>query len=268
MSQEVLRPPQIHPAQWHRCYGPECRTEAAAQPAVARLFEAWDKLSEVMPIIDFGWTLYGLVPVFHDRYGKRLRIILLHRHPVTTAASRAIRGDYTDNVLLEPTHPRARFGHYAEIWSHLSAFEKSLYRWLEITAYGFEVAEEYPEIPWSSVRSEDVFEDPRKIREIAEFAGFPPDEFDIRPDAVPKNAMKRVDRELRPIRKEWLRYQRFPELNDLAARLGYDLGPSTVRDLIRKYQRPEGLPAWLRDKLRYWKFRKRAGSLLRGLPSL
>ena len=84
-----------------------------------------------------------MVPALYEMLGDHLRVLVLHRHPVSVAASHAIKGHYTKNRsqawAISPMHNRVKFPEFQDRWSTMSPFEKCLYRWLEITESGFEI---------------------------------------------------------------------------------------------------------------------------------
>jgi len=231
-----------------------------AHPVVQSVFEDFDARSERGPVVDFGFTMTGLIPAFFERYGSRLRVLVLHRHPASVAASFAIRGHYTRYLnpawAISPMHENARYRHYAAEWPSWSRFEKCLYRWLEITAYGLELPKLLPGIRLLTMSSDSVFGDPDALERVAKFVGL--EGVDIE-RSKRTNASERHYLERWPVGDEWARFSRVPEVLDVAGCLGYDCSHEAVFRRIAPYQLPQNLGSMLRNRLQYWAWRERVG---------
>ena len=254
---ESLHAGRAKPAFFHRRFdaGP------LADPAIAGHLQQWDALLAAQPVVDFGWTTSCLAPALAITRPQQLRVLVLTTHPVVVAASFANRGHYTLNVnpawAISPAHANVRHPQYASRWERMSPYEKGLFRWLEITAYGLEFLERFPAIPSLRLHSDDVFADPAKAREIAELFGFAHARFDF---DVPRNESMREHVERRPVGAEWRRIFDMPEVLELASSLGFDMGEQAVFEKARRYQL-QGPMAKLRHASHYWSMREHLGKL-------
>jgi hypothetical protein len=254
---ESLRPGRAKPAIYHRRFD----TSPLADPAIARHVEGWDALLDSQPVVDFGWTSCCLAPAFALRRPTQLRVLLLLAHPVSVAASFANRGHYTVNAnpawALTPSHLNVRYPHYASRWECMSPYEKGLFRWLEITAFGLEFAERFPHIPILRLRREQVFDNADHLYEIADLMGFGKPHFRL---DLPRNETMREHVERRPVGMEWERVYDMPEVVELASSLGFDMDRQAVAETARKYQLHGPLAA-LRHVTGYWQVRERVAKL-------
>lgn len=255
------------PAIYHRAFSRELQDRMLGEERIERQVQQWLTEAEKRPVLEFGWTALAIVPALYSLIGERLRVLVLHRHPVSAAASHAIRGHYTENRspawAISPMHERVRFTGYRDRWDSMSAFEKSLYRWMEVTAYGFEIAEVYPELKILAAPCDKLFSQPELLAEIASFAGLPTNG-PVSP-STRRNTSTTRDREMRPVGREWDRYRHYPELLELGQRHGYDMSLETVQGIVSQYQMPGGVMPALRRLTFYWPLRFRVGALLRTL---
>lgn len=181
MYHEALHPNVARPAEFHRCYDEALQRELMSIPPVQHIVATWLSEAESGPVVDFGWTTQGLVPALFRKLGSQFRVLVLYRHPVNVAAS--MTGQYSVNTspawAITPWHSRVRYPSFQDRWHRMSPFEKGLYRWLEITAYGLELTDLYPSLDCLVVKSEDLYQIPSTTREIASFCGFPSAESDL-----------------------------------------------------------------------------------------
>ena len=252
---ESLHPRLAKPALHHRRFD----ASALEDPNLRRHFDALDALREHGQVVDFGWVLGALAPALVQRYGERLRVLLLTAHPVSVAASFANRGHYTRNRgrswAISPFHDNARFQEYQSRWPAMSPFERGLFRWLEITSLGREFRERHPEVPVLAIRSDELFADPALAARVAEFVGLPPRELDF---DVPKNEAASHHVERRPVGEEWRRVFDMPEVMALAETMGFDMRPENVARIVSRYQL-HGWLAKLRHATGYWTMREHLG---------
>ena len=117
-----------------------------------------------------------------DRLPGRIRIVHLTRHPVPTALSWLTHSAYLapllphlgERVLLTPFDPGAAFPQYQTRWPALQPFEKCLYYWAEVNAFGLRLAE-FARVPWFRLRYEDLFEG-LALADLLTFLDLPPRE--------------------------------------------------------------------------------------------
>lgn len=255
---ESLHPGKAKPARYQRLDDDLPLSDTDLAPH----FEAWDRLSRVGPVVDFGWMFGQLAPALRRRFRERLKVLVLTAHPLSVAASFANRGHYTLNKnpdwAISPHHDRVMYGQrYAARWERMSAFEKGLYRWLETTRFGLDFPVQYPDVESMAVISRDVFADPRVAESIAAMIGFPRRRLDYMAD---KNESARFDIERRPVGGEWKRIYDMPEVVELALSLGFDMSEATLSNMVKRY-RPQGLLPTLRHLVGYWPLREHLGRI-------
>ena len=145
------------------------------------------------PYIEAGWPCFPAIPYFAERLRGRVRFVHLVRHPVYSASSLVTHGCYDRQnpgeigklALLTPFDEGVRFKEYQDVWGDLSPFEKCLYFWAEVNAFGIEQQTEIDE-PWLSLRFEDLFSADRSgLKSLIEFLDLPERGavFDARPKA-------------------------------------------------------------------------------------
>jgi hypothetical protein len=266
-SHELLHAMVVKPALYHRPFDQETKQKILAEPIIQDLIRQWRAKAEAGPVVDFGWTMCPLVPVLHGAFGDQLRVLVIHRHPISAAASIATMGSYWDfdhvYYALSPMHARVRFPHYAQRWSRMSPFEKCLFRWMEATAYGEELCRWLPAEQWMVVSFEDLINSDSTLEAIARFLGFDVSQPLVR--AQENNAIRRHSLERYPVGNEWRRYVDFPEVLDYAHQLEYNMEIGYLERLVRNYQLPPGLLPYIRNVTRFWKWRSRAGIAIRKL---
>src|SRR5205085_5753640 len=98
--------------------------------------------------VETGWPLLAALPLLAELLGYRLRVVHLTRHPVASAlahlADNAYAGSERDDdcTRLATLGPRDRNvfqPHYADIWHHVSPYEKCLFWWTEVNLFGLEL---------------------------------------------------------------------------------------------------------------------------------
>ncbi len=254
---ESLHPARARTALHHRLFD----GSALDHPPVAEHLASLQKLAESGPLVDFGWVLGCLAPACRQAYGSRLRVLRLTHHPVSVAASFAVRGHYQRNKsktwAISPLHERVVYPQYAAAWPNMSSFEKGLYRWLEITQFGLDFQERFPEVPCLALRSSEVFSNRETLRKIADFIGFT--EGEVRPQAA-KNEVVDQHLERWPMRDEWKKTFAMPDVVALAERLGFDMSESELQRIAGKYQL-QGLMPRVRHWSGYWAARESLGAL-------
>lgn len=264
---ELLTVREATPARHHRAFGGERLAQMAAQPAIAAAAARFEALAARGPVVDFGWTMSPLVPLMRQRCPDRLRVIVLYRHPVAAAASMSVLGLYSrypnpDDYALSPLSAGAVHPGYARGWRTASEFEKCLFRWLEITAHGLEIAERFTDAPVLLVNSDLLFREPGALGQIAAFCGY--DAGAVRASRF-RNEKRRENLETNPLGPEWRRYARFGDAVALAERLGFSFEPGALERMTAGYRLPAGAGARLRHATGYWLWRRRAGAQARRL---
>ena len=265
LSHELLKSHITKPAIFFRCYQKSRQIEMMNHPEIRALLTMWRASAKFGPVVDFGWTMSSLVPAFYNEFGDQLRVLVIHRHPILFAASACVGGAYSEykseSHTLSPMYSGARYKEFKDRWKTMTPFEKCLYRWLEVTAYGFEVKEIYPNLNHLIVKSDDIFSSDKTLEEIAQFLGLKlVQKIERSNDANPASIFSI---EQRPIKDEWRNYKSHPKIIQLGEKLGYDLEKRCVEKIIRKYQLPSGILPFLRHKSGYWRLKSSIGNMLR-----
>ncbi|MDP9068032.1 MAG: sulfotransferase domain-containing protein [Actinomycetota bacterium] len=237
--------PLYRPRLFFRSY--EDTGALAATPEVAAHLERVDALPRERLYVETGWPLFAAVPLFVERFGSRLAVIHLTRHPVPTSISHMVhqcyagspRDDgYTRLAALDPGCPRVFQPEYAARWSEMSPYEKCLYWWTEVHLYGLEIQSRYPEIPFLRCKSEDVLSaDPDTLERLADFLHLDAD----------RELAARVDRPVdRWNHRSWIEFdwrQIFdhPRALAVAEVLGYNPGSVEDERLEQRYVGPPHL---------------------------
>lgn len=246
------------PALHFRCYDEASQRRMLAVDGIYNEVCWLLEQARARTVCEFGHYMISAVPVLQRIAPRALRVLVLHRHPLESASSLAIRGHYTINKspvwAITPMHDRVQFPAYADRWSRMSAYEKELFRWLETTSYGLELPVKFPSVSCMVVASRDLFRSPETRATIAEFCGFPRPAVD--PPVARRNESTAYNLETMPIVNEWKRTRDYPEVIALAERLGYDVSMPVLEKLVVPYQRPRGLGAALRRWTGFWMWRR------------
>ncbi len=256
---ETLTVREGRPAHFHRAFDGSRLEEMAACPPIANVTDRFEREAQTRPVIDFGWTMSSLVPLFYRRFGSRLRVIVQYRHPVAAAASMAALGLYSNyprpwEYMLGPWNDGARFKHLGRNWDAMSEYERCLYRWYELYEYGREAAARFPDIPFLFLNSDRMFKDASALSQVATFCGLPNATVSPSPS---RNENRLENLETNPIGAEWRRTRDYREIVDLGEHLGFDFSDETILKLVSKYRLPEGLGAKLRHETGYWLKRRK-----------
>ncbi len=217
--------------------------ELASTPPLARHLARIDGILEHSPYIECGWPAFAAVPIFIDRFGPRLRLIHLVRHPVYTALSYQTVNHYQlepgDQWLpceLDPFDAGVMHPHYRDRWDRLSAYEKSLFQWLEIHTWAETLKRDYPQAGIRTVRLEDLFSPhgAAVLHEITDMAGLP------RRQALDTKLYERVDAHQQGTFRqfEWTQIYEYPEVMALATHYGYEFDTLESERLIQRYRSP------------------------------
>jgi hypothetical protein len=198
---------------------------------------------QVRSYIETGWPSFVAVPLFCRIFSDTVRVIHLTRHPVYSACSmvthryyESLRRDgYTLHGFLQPFDMGVLFKHYAERWRGMSVYEKCLFHWAEINAYGLELRRSYEgSVPWLQIQMEQLL-DPQNDRfaELLEFLGLPVRRGALA--AVPKSFDQHQTHTDLTI--HWEEIRDHPDFLDLAASLGYDAEAVSARRIEERYRR-------------------------------
>src|SRR3954451_5339589 len=150
-------------------YRPRSFFRSYAQPR--RILEVPEVAAHVERIererryVETGWPVFAVLPLLAERFGERLRVVHLTRHPVPAALSHLAHSSYAGSprddaytrlATLAPSDPNVFHPEYSERWHDLSAYEKCLFWWTEVSLFGLEFPERVPAVPFMRARSEDL----------------------------------------------------------------------------------------------------------------
>lgn len=257
-----------------RCFDPELQKEAWRDKTLNDYLEGIERTSRSRPVLIFGNTLSHLAPLLAERIGDQLRLLHLHRNPILACASITVGsrpewwdiGEYGENpyeIRISPFDPNAVFVEYRERWARLSPFEKTLYQWLERHAFALEMKERFNNLPYLTIRAEDMFDNDEPYEALLTFSGLDRFERTLRESIHRKNERWQRSVEKNPLGESWRRYKSHPHVLELARELGHNLDPEYLQREIARYQLPPGIGPWVRYKTRYWNRRARLGAFLR-----
>ncbi len=131
--------------------------------------------------IETGWTCFGLLPVFRERFGERFRLVHLYRQPEEVALSFVThclyeRKEWTQAMCLFPWDAGAYDPELDESrWEALSAYEKNLFRVIEMNEYAHRLMASLDDGCHYTVKYEDFFYTKESIvaEKLLEFLGLP-----------------------------------------------------------------------------------------------
>jgi hypothetical protein len=225
-------------------------------PVVAAHFTTIDEtLREGRSYVELGFPAFALYPLLRDRFADRLRIVQLVRHPVPVAASLVTHDWYTKHgrdevrgtVALTPTSSGVLLRHYADRWPAMTAFERSLFYWYEVHAYGREVMRLCSSEDFVLVRFDGLIETPAARTGLLDFLRIPDRE------AFHHRSERTVDRyhHRTPEHIDVSLIERHPPIVALATELGFDPYSVTQEEIDARY-REIATDRWTRWLRRGW----------------
>lgn len=237
----------------HEPIGPEyrCREffraydrldEMAAVPEIDAHLEEVAAVLRSRTYIETGWPVFSAIPLFAQRFGSRLRIVHLTRHPVPTAISHMAHktyggsprvDGYTQLAALDAFCPRVFQPELGARWDELTPYEKTLFWWTEVHLYAEELQQRYPAMPLHRVRAEDVLQgDEVALQQLCAFLGLP-----FRAELAQRTS-KRVDawHHRTETDYDWRKVFEHPATLATARRLGYDLASVDEHALATRYR--------------------------------
>lgn len=179
--------------------------------------------------IEIGWQGIAGVSELYNRFGNRLKFIHLYRNPINVAASLVTHHWYTGKVVerfekaeLRPFDEGAILTNYKKRWHDLSLFEKSLYYWTEINLRALEIHNRYHNIPFYSLKFEDIFKSSKEtsrmyLIELMAFMGLDYREELLAAIDIPHDNYKNTTH----FSIDWKDIKGHPQSVALANRLGY-----------------------------------------------
>ena len=198
-----------------------------------------------------------MLPTMIERFDGRIKIVHLYRHPIAVASSLLThnvyrRGEWTKALAISPSDRGVRQPELEKNWESMSQFEKCLFWWTEINAWALGLHAEFPEVPWLSLKFEDVFgpNGDQSLKGLLNFLNFPINE------AFLNTRIKKVDRfqSNTSDQRYWDISTEFSETASLSNRLGYQLQSFDKDQLRSRYYESK----WFALPKRYaWRISRR-----------
>ncbi|SHE33900.1 Sulfotransferase domain-containing protein [Fodinibius roseus] len=192
-----------------------------------------------MNYIEIGWPSIAGVPELYRQFRGNLKLVHLYRNPIKVAASMVTHNWYTgkirdrfENLELNPFDESALLSEYKESWEGLTLFEKALYYWTEINLRAREIQYRFPNIPFYSLKFENLFEENKEIRritllELLSFMGLGYDGKILEATEIPYDRHHHKA----TVEIDWKDIYAHPQTIELANKLGYRF--DTKMDLRR-----------------------------------
>lgn len=200
-----------------------CLPAGQAEPILDHV-SGIEKSLAVQPYFETGHPCWSSLPCLARRLAGRIRVVHLVRHPVPTAYSWISNGAYMPPILphipakefLSPFDRGVKFSEYRDHWHSLQPWEKCLYYWAEVNAFGL-FQEQRLGVPWLRINYEHLFASGTLAR-LAGFIGLP-----HRP-ALAEAIGQRIDehRFVTDQRIDPRQIRTHPRVIEVAERLGYE----------------------------------------------
>ncbi|MFO7962495.1 MAG: hypothetical protein R6U50_01095 [Desulfobacterales bacterium] len=196
--------------------------------------------------IETGWPVYGVLPFFLSHFTGRIKVVHLHRHPIHTAASLTThnvynRGDWSEEMSISPFDCGVVQSDISgRMWHRMTDFEKCLFWWTEINQLAFDLREDFPSVPWLSIRFETLFSkaDRSEMKKLLDFLLLPPrqDFFDMMIDKTDNWPLK-TKKELNPGS-----ISKYKITLHVMNRFGYDFDKHMEKEIRARYSTAKTLP--------------------------
>ena len=189
--------------------------------------------------VECGHPCWSAIPYLASQFPGRVRVIHLTRHPVPTALSWLTHQAFSppllphlsEKLLLSPFDEGVAFPEYRDLWMALTPFERCLYYWAEVNAFGLDQRARLS-VPWLEIRCEALFGDDG-LTDLLSFLELPPSE------SMRSARDATVDR-FRYATLDWpdlALAEQHVSVVDVARRLAYDLRDVEPQALRRRYLR-------------------------------
>jgi hypothetical protein len=187
--------------------------------------------------IETGWPCYPALPLFIEQLQGQVRIVHLVRHPVHVALSLVThkvydqRTDWVAGAALSPFDEGVAQKELRHQWAKMGAYEKCLFWWTEINLYALELQERHPDIAFSFLRYEDLFDrETPALQNLIRFLNLP----DV--PSIQNFRDERVDRwHWQSSSVDWKRIFDYPRTVALAERFGYDVATFSPAGIATRY---------------------------------
>ena len=211
-------------------------------PPLQQHIESIEETLEDKHYIETGWPAYGLLPYLVERFTGRVKVVHLFRHPLMVASSLLThnvydRGEWSDNMSILPSDLGVVQDYLAgDQWDKMTQFSKCLFWWTEINNFALEFHKSSTDLPWFSMRFEDVFseEGSSHLEDLISFLELPKREaftnsLSDKVDQFPGLTYKKID--INEIKK-------YDESMRVMGNLGYILNDSVANEVDSRYKRP------------------------------
>lgn len=200
-------------------------------PRLKQHLDYIEEITKQKKYIEVGWQSIGGIAEFYRRFGNRLKVIHLYRNPVFVATSLVTidfytekHQDRTEKAILSPFDDVALLDEYKDRWEELNRYEKSLYYWTEINLRSLEIKSRYDNLPFYSLKFEDLFKKNKESSRITlvEMLSF----MDLNYNKRMLNALKIRHDEYHyntNLSIDWKKIKEHPQTLALAEKLGYSL---------------------------------------------
>ncbi len=234
---EPIRHNYLPPHYYREYEATDCALESAV---IAGHVQSLERDASSRHYVEVSWQNFAAIPMLVEKFGKRIKLVHVYRHPISNCFSllahrfyypKVLRGD-SSRALLNPDIDNMLTVEDGGSWDSYSPFEKCLHYWMEINSYVGELQERYPHIPMLSVSAEGLFDTTGETFErVVEFIGLPnrsvpKEDLDRRIDKFSKRAVL-IDR--------WESIFEFPKIVAKAESLGYDFENISDAKLLAKY---------------------------------
>jgi hypothetical protein len=209
---------------------------------VAEVRRHVDRIRGSRHYVETGWPSFPALPLFARRFAGALRVVHLTRHPAPTALSHLAhksyagspRADaYTRLATLGPRDPNVFQPQYANRWDALTPYEKCLFWWTEVHAFGLEFATRFDQVEILRIRSEEMLGgDPATLERLLDFLDLPWDERILARAKLPVDRWHHRTDEL----DDPGLLRRHPFAIETARRLGYEADRLPVGALEERYR--------------------------------
>lgn len=186
--------------------------------------------------IETGWPCYPALPLFIDRLDGRVRVVHLVRHPVFVAMSLATHKVYEQQgwisrAALSPFDQGVVQKELADDWVRMGMYEKCLFWWTEINLFALELKGRLPNIEFSFVRYEDLFDpDTPTLENLIRFMGLA---YDPSIEEFRLKQMDRYHRKAPPV--DWKLIFKYERTVALAEQFGYEFKDLSTPQIETRY---------------------------------
>jgi hypothetical protein len=221
-----------------------CLSGIGAIPEVAAHIDFIRQTLRSRPYLETGWPCYAALPWLYEALDGRIRIVHLTRHPVMTSFSMAThdvygRDDWIREGALTPFDPGCLRLAQQPNWGRLSSYEKCLFWWTQLHSYAIELHQTRPDIPWLTIKFENLFSCDDTLAAFVDFCGL------TERAALYDQRSCRTDKfQERALPDNWRKIMQYDETIKVAEALGYAPDNIDAHSISQRY--------FMRKKLRHY----------------